>query len=550
MLSKNQYNLIVDLLKNAGNTVSNDVFLKSAIDVLYEHLSPVSVSVYNLIQEQKLVLLRERGENFDELVLQIYNFSLMARKSIKKKNVMFLPTSKSFQNEDIDISVILIPLTHSDETIGMACLVFPLKDREYHERNRNFYTILSRMLGVVGSLKKQVSDVDMMDPGIAEAEFSDRISSLRVLSAGVAHEFNNILAVIKGYAELVMMNDSLDSTVKDAIRVVDKQTERGSRLIEKLGVFLKGRDVSFTYSPLNDIVKDVLGIQQHTMENESIHVKTSLGKIPDVLVDQKQVKEAVINLLSSSRQSIRARKEGGNISIETSFTMDAVVLTIIDDGLPLEQKQIEMAKTLEDKTGKDNSVVDIKSSDSGAGLGLAIAYGIIESHGGELQVKRRGEDGNEVKVFFKKFSSGEESVYPGKDQEMLYLGDARILIVDDEEPIREFLSSAFERMGYQVISVADGQEAVEICTFEDIDIIFLDYLMPGFRGDKVFKTIKEVSPQTDVVFITGVESIPHIEDLLSEGLVGILKKPFKIEKIIQVTNELIYKRINHSDISK
>jgi len=547
MLSKNQYNLIVDILKNAGNSFSNDEFLKSTVDVFYEYLSPVSVSIYKLVEEEKLVLLKEKGENFDELVLKIYNFSLMARKSIKKKNVLFLPTSKSFQNEDLDISVILIPLTHSDESIGMACLVFPLRDREYHEKNRNFYTIISRMLGIIGSLKKQASVADILDPGIAKAEFSDKISSLSVLSAGMAHEFNNILAVIKGYAELVIMNDSVDSTVKDAIKIIDKQTERGSSLIERLGVFLKGKDVTFTYYSLNDIIRDVLDIHRHTLENESIEVKTTFGKIPDVLVDQKQIKEAVVNLLSSSRQSISAKKNGGNIYIETSYTMDAVVLKVIDNGVPLEQKQIEMARLREDTQEMDSSLVDIKSSGSSAGLGLAIAFGIIGSHGGNLQVKRRGEEGNEVKIYFRKFSPGEDQAYLNKEQEMLYLGDARLLIVDDEEPIREFLSSALERMGYQVITVADGQEAVEICTFEDIDIIFLDYLMPGFRGDRVFKKIKEVSPGTDVVFITGVDSIPHIEELLSEGLVGVLKKPFKIEKIIQITNELIYKRINHSD---
>lgn len=547
MLSKNQYNLIVDILKHAGSTGSNDEFLKATVDVFYEYLSPVSVSIYKLVQEEKLVLLREKGENFDELVLKIYNFSLMARKSIKKKNVMFLPTSKSFQNEDIDISVILIPMTHADESLGMACVVFPLGDREYHEKNRNFYTILSRMLGIVGSLKKQASVADMLDPGIAEAEFSDKISSLSVLSAGVAHEFNNILAVIKGYAELILMNDSVDSTVKDAIKVIDKQTERGSSLIERLGIFLKGKDVTFTYYPLNDIVREVLDIQRHTLENESIKVKTNLGKTPDVLVEQKQIKEALINLLSGSRQSIRARKNGGNIIIETSFTMDAVVLKVIDDGVPLDQKHIEMVQSTDNSDVNDSTLVDIKSSGSSAGLGLAIAFGIIESHGGSLQVKRRGEEGNEVKIYFTKIRPGEDPGFKNEEQEMLYLGDARLLIVDDEEPIREFLSSALERMGYQVITVADGQEAVEICTFEDIDIIFLDYLMPGFRGDKVFKKIKEVSPNTDVVFITGVDSIPHIEELLSEGLVGVLKKPFKIEKIIQITNELIYKRINYPE---
>ncbi|MBP7605408.1 MAG: response regulator, partial [Spirochaetes bacterium] len=121
----------------------------------------------------------------------------------------------------------------------------------------------------------------------------------------------------------------------------------------------------------------------------------------------------------------------------------------------------------------------------------------------------------------------------------------RILIVDDEDPIREFLSLAFDAAGYQVIAVSSGEEAVEMCGFEDIDIVFLDYLMPGIKGDKVFEMVKKVSPSTDIVFITGVDEIPGINRLLDQGLAYILKKPFKIDKILKVTNDLIHKRINH-----
>jgi len=153
---------------------------------------------------------------------------------------------------------------------------------------------------------------------------------------------------------------------------------------------------------------------------------------------------------------------------------------------------------------------------------------------------------NEVTLYFKRFNPSFETAEKKEDKEMLYLGEVRILIVDDEEPIRHFLSSAFERMGYQVLTTDNGQEAIDICTFEDIDIVFLDYLMPGHKGDTVFKSIREVSPTTDVVFITGVDSIPDIDKLLLMGLDGVLRKPFKIETIIKLTNEIMSRRYNTS----
>ncbi|NMB63949.1 MAG: response regulator, partial [Spirochaetes bacterium] len=284
---------------------------------------------------------------------------------------------------------------------------------------------------------------------------------------------------------------------------------------------------------LNDLIKEIVDLQRFTLEKESIECKLKLGKVPEIFVDSRQIKEVLLNLITHARSAIKPNKKG-TITIQTSFNRDAVMLKLVNDGVPVNWENGE-----EQKAKGSNGVDSV-----GNGINLAIAYGIMQSHGGDMTLCHDPARCNEVTLYFKRFNPAFDAVEKKEDKEMLYLGEVRILIVDDEEPIRQFLSSAFERMGYQVLTTDNGQEAIEICTFEDIDIVFLDYLMPGYKGDAVFKSIHEVSPQTDVVFITGVDSIPDIDKLLMMGLEGVLRKPFKIETIIKLTNEIMARRYN------
>lgn len=530
MLSKQQYAILLDIFKTAHNAKNSDVFLSDVVDLLQNELKPVAVSVYTLVGDERLVLHHEAGKNFDELVVKIYNFSLIVRKAIKKKSVLFLPTAKPFQNDETDISVVIIPLLHADIVVGMVCLVFPLEELQYLQNNAPFFTLIGK---ITGTIRYYQTGLKVAKSDTAEEEFEKTIASLRVLAQGVAHEFNNILAVIKGYAELLLMNEAVDESVKEAVAIIDKQTTRGSSLIDRLSVFVTGKDISFEYCSLNDLIKEIVDLQRFTLEKESIECKLKLGKVPEIFVDSRQIKEVLLNLITHARSAIKPNKKG-TITIETSFNRDAVMLKLVNDGIPtcLENGEGEKAKG-------SNGVDSV-----GNGINLAIAYGIMQSHGGDMTLCHDPSRCNEVTLYFKRFNPSFDVAEKKEEKEMLYLGEVRILIVDDEEPIRQFLSSAFERMGYQVLTTDNGQEAIDICTFEDIDIVFLDYLMPGHKGDTVFKSIHEVSPRTDVVFITGVDSIPDIDKLLMMGLEGVLRKPFKIETIIKLTNEIMARRYN------
>lgn len=537
MLSKKQQKIIIELINSAIRSPDLENYLKNAIHILHAEIGPLSAAGYVSVEsEEKLILVSEAGKNFDHLIRNIYNFSLMVRKSIKKKNVIFIPADGGAADRELRISVVLIPLVSSEKNMGMIGLVFPIADLPRQKKDGGFYFLIGRIIGLASYFRELTAG------GGPDGENSEKFASLGILSKGVAHEFNNILAVIKGYAELVRMKDFDRKAIESAIETIDRQAERGARLIESLNVFAGGKEPRLGYHSLNEIVEGVLEPLRAALQGEHVELRTEAGDVPRVLVDPDQIGEVLQIIILNARQAIQPRGSG-LIDIRTEFAEDRAVLRVKDNGTGMTAGQVERAINPFFTTKGSLGGKPVEGKKSGTGLGLAIAYGIMQSHGGNLAISSSVEEGTEVRLLFTRTETG-----PGQDpkqgaREFVYFGDTRILIVDDEDAIRDFLSSAFDKAGYQVITAASGEEAVEICSFEEIDIVFLDFLMPGLRGDKVFDSIKKVSPGTDVVFITGANEIPNIQGLLQGGLATILKKPFRFDKILKITNELIYRRL-------
>lgn len=536
------------LLGGASKAKDVDDYLKTCVDAIQKEMSPLSTAGYISIEsEEKLVLVGEAGGNFDRHIGAFPNFSLMVRRAIKKKSVIYLPASEAEAREGLAVTAVLVPLVGGDKTMGMIGVVFDIGELARQRQNVNFYQLSGRIIGSSALFREQIAELQGMEKVNPEEMYSEKITSLGVLSSSVAHEFNNIFAVIQGYAELINMQSPESKSIQNAVSVIDNQTERGARLIESLNVFVKGKNAKLQHHQLGEIVGEVVSMQRSVMEKEGIEITVRNGHIPRVLVDREQVKEAILNVLQNSIHTLD-RDEPGLIEISTEYLDEKVVLTIRDNGSGMTRDQVDMAihPFMGGLTPTDGR--DIRGGKEATGLWLAVAYGIMQSHGGLLTIASDKDNGKEIYLVFPRTELGDDKGARYEQSEVVFFGDTRILIVDDEDPIREFLSRAFDAAGYQVIAVSSGEEAVEMCGFEDIDIVFLDYLMPGIKGDKVFEMIKKVSPSTDIVFITGVDEIPGVNTLLDQGLAYILKKPFKIDKILKVTNDLIYKRINHKRI--
>lgn len=543
MISKSQYELVIGLLYAVQSCRDFEDYLKTAIEIIRSSLNTISISAYKSIESRdRLVLVGELGGSFDQRISAFSSFSLMVRRAIKKKNLVYIPSHDADLGENDRSLAVLLPLTGGDEVVGLLGMIFDIGDYAKHRANSLFYSLLGRVVGTAGILKSQVAACQRIEKFNPDQAYSERIASLGVLASGISHEFNNILAVIKGYAELLGMKGTEGGKFNEAIRVIDDQTERGARIIESLNVFVKGNAGKLEYHALDDIAGEIAGPLHRTLQERGIELSFDCRSCPRVLVDRAQIKEAVLSVLQYSIESLEG-VPSGFIEIATGLLDGRPSLRIRDNGAVMSSEQVDMA--IHPFLTREGEIYpDIcKRGGQGAGLRLAIAHGIMRSHGGSILINSVPDGGKEVRLVFYRIELGEEKPVRYEEGEVVYFGDTRILIVDDEAPIREFLTRAFDDSGYQVMAVGSGQEAIEICSFEDIDIVFLDYLMPGPKGDEVFNVIKRISPSTDIVFITGVDEIPDINRLLNEGLCCVLKKPFKIEKILNTTSDIIQKRI-------
>jgi len=343
MLSKSQFDLLLSLLGSTVKVRDRDEYLKNAVDLLYTELKPQSTAAYISIEsEEKLVLIAEMGGNFDQQISSISNFSLMVRKAIKKKNILYIPAGENEVREDTPYLSVLIPLIGGDKNMGMIGLVFESSEITRQRANQNFYFLLSRVIGLASLMKDQIVECQRLEKVNPEEMYSEKISSLGVLSSGVAHEFNNIFAVIKGYAELISMSECESPAIHNAVKTIDEQTDRGAKLIESLNIFVRGRDAKLSYHNISAIVQEVLAMQQSVLEEQNIEAVFTGGEGPRALVDRNQIKEAVLNVIQHSMQTMPS-DEPGSIEISTVFEEGKLALVVRDNGTGMTQDQADMA---------------------------------------------------------------------------------------------------------------------------------------------------------------------------------------------------------------
>ncbi len=400
MISKSQYELIIGLLAAIQRSRDLDDYLKTAIEIIRSSLNTISISAYKSIEsEEKLVLVGELGGSFDQQIGGFASFSLMVRRAIKKKNIVYIPSSDADPGEGGRFLAVLLPLTGDDDTVGLLGMIFDIRDYAKHRANSRFYSMVGRIVGAAGILKRQVVECQLIEKFNPDQAYTDRIASLGVLASGISHEFNNILAVIKGYAEMLSMKGIEGKSFRDAIRVIDDQTERGAKIIESLNVFVKGNTGKLEYHALDDIVGEIAGPLHRTLEGLGIDLSLDCRACPRVLVDRTQIMEAIQSVLQYSIESLQG-VQAAHIEISSGVLEGKPGLSIRDNGVSMSSEQVDMA-IHPFLTGEGEVYPDIqKRGKGGAGLRLAIAHGIMRSHGGSILIKSEQDGGKEEDTAF------------------------------------------------------------------------------------------------------------------------------------------------------
>ena len=363
---------------------------------------------------------------------------------------------------------------------------------------------------------------------------TERLAALGQMAAGVAHDFNNVLATIMVRAEL-LRQVLPDPKLISHVEVIERVAHDGARTVRRLQEFTRpAKGVDLRPVDLNGAVRESLEITKSRWKDDAhlsgthIEVQTELGDIPSVLGDASEIREVLTNLIVNA---VDAMPQGGLLRLATCKPPEnrRVELTVADTGIGM---------TDEVRAQIFDPFFTTKGP-GGSGLGLSVSYGILKRHHGTISVQTVLGAGTTFTVTLPA-AEGKPNTEPEASATMPE--PLRILVIDDEEGLRVSLYTALHREGHFVAVAASGEEGLRLFGISKFDVVITDLGMPGMSGWQVAQAVKRLRPRTPVVLITGWGATLSEADRQRPEVDTILAKPVTAKAILQALGRLIAQR--------
>jgi PAS domain S-box-containing protein len=386
----------------------------------------------------------------------------------------------------------------------------------------------------------------------AQLEQAQRLESLGQLAGGVAHDFNNLLAVILNYASFVSeeLGDATDSdwsvhceSARTDVGQIQQAAERAATLTHQLLAFARQEVIRPQVVNLNDVVAGVENMLRRTI-GENVQLVTSLADgLWPVLADPGRLEQVLVNLAVNARDAMPG---GGTVTIDTgNVTVDA---NSVAGGSPARPGRNVRLRVSDTGTGMPPEVAErafepfftTKSQGAGTGLGLATVFGILRQANGHIQIYSEDGNGTTISITLPVTDEVPAPVTDPLPYERTPAGET-VLIVEDEEALREVTKRIFTRNGYRVVTAADGPEALDIARHHDgeIHLLVTDVVMPHMLGKEVADKIKVIKPEIEVLYMSGyARPVLASQGRLDPG-VALVEKPFSEADLLRTAGELL-----------
>jgi two-component system cell cycle sensor histidine kinase/response regulator CckA len=368
---------------------------------------------------------------------------------------------------------------------------------------------------------------------------TQKLESIGVLAGGVAHDFNNLLMGILGNASLALESGGDAESSERALRDIIRAGERAADLTRQLLAYAgKGR---FVVRPLNlsVLVSEMVPLVQASFPRKVTIVLNLAGNLPAIEADKTQVEQVVMNLLINAAEAIG--ENGGTLEVTArhrNFSHDARQDYIAEGEVRGRYISLEVR---DDGAGMDDETLRrifdpfFTTKFMGRGLGLSAVLGIMRSHKGAIRVSSQSGRGTTFELLFPTATAAVEGAASDGGQRLERAGRTRVLVVDDEEVVRNFFRSALERYGYEPLLVADGQEAMRIFSEspDAFPIVLLDMVMPAMSGKDIVPLLLEMRPDVKIVVTSGQVEEDVRRELGQWQIAGFIQKPCAIRHFIQ-----------------
>ncbi len=377
----------------------------------------------------------------------------------------------------------------------------------------------------------------------AKVQHALKLEAIGRLAGGVAHDFNNLLTVINGFSELILrgLTTPEPGRIASQVQEIRKAGERASGLTRQLLAFGRQQTQTRMRVDLNNVLQEMHKLVVRVL-GEDIEIEVDLaGDLLPVFADVGQIEQVLMNLVLNARD---AMPDGGTLTLRTANArFDAppdadvragefVMLAVSDTGIGMDDET--RARVFE-------PFFTTKDLGKGTGLGLATVYGIVKQTGGLIEVESALDEGTTFRVFLPRHEELAEK-RPGS---MLQAGRETILLVEDNDGVRQVTASMLRTMGYRVVEASSGLEALKRCRQHagPIDVLLTDMVMPMMNGREVSDRVQAMMPGVRTLFMSGYTD----ESVLRRGVVddgvAFLNKPLSHETLGRKLREVLRKPV-------
>lgn len=368
-----------------------------------------------------------------------------------------------------------------------------------------------------------------------------KMSAVGQLAGGVAHEFNNLLVGIRGYAELAASLDNA-AEIKKCLSTILKSSDRARDITRNLLSFSRRSDHETEQADIQAVLEETLDLVQRQLDRSEVDLIRDFRSVPQLELVIGDIQQVFLNMVINA---VQAMPHGGQLRIGTRQVGHEVLVEFADTGEGI--KPENMPHIFEPFFTTKGAYGD--GTQKGTGLGLSTSYRIVQDHHGHIDVASEPGQGTTFTVHLPLNLTQGATPAPVLEDDELPEGvipssppgalaeDEPILVVDDEEIIRSLMQELISSMGITVVTAASGEEAVSLVRQQHFKMAFLDVMMPGISGVEALRRMREIDPRLIAIMVTGRANDDAIEEAMQLGARACVWKPFRIQEIIKHIQE-------------
>ncbi len=436
--------------------------------------------------------------------------------------------------------------------------------REFHREmsssgeNEEFLNIslFPLIANCVQGIVIRVDDVTELEKKEQQLRHAQKMETIGTLAGGLAHDFNNILGGITGSLSLIRfkLEQSRDidtDFLRKYIAIMEAAGNRASDLVKQLLSITRKQEIHFEPVDLNAVMDHVMKICTNSFDKCIELVSRPFTEKAMVNANSTQTEQVLLNLCVNAAHAMTTmrksdERQGGKltVSIEKLFAdrnfqithpeaqlIPYWILSVQDTGVGMDTKTV--AKIFD-------PFFTTKEKEKGTGLGLAVVYNIVQQQGGFIDVYSEVGFGSTFNVYMPEYKESLQEKKPDSEIKLI-MGNGLVLIVDDEEMIRNTAQEILETCGYSIILAADGEKALSLFRkrHADISAVLLDMLMPKMSGKETYLEMKKINPDLKVLLSSGFKQDERVEEVLQLGVQGFVQKPYTMETLSKAIHKVI-----------